>query len=149
MYWLGAVFIAGLANWAALEAWHHGKIFFRPRAWLEVREGFFPDLLACPYCLSHWTAFPLVCLLTLAETGPEPTWQWLAVPVLSLAATRLSNLFNDLGRATCRTPHRHDADVEALNALVQGGLDGPADGETPEPIGPGADEGAGRTAEAP
>lgn len=139
MYWLCAVFVAGLANWAAIETWHHGKIFLRPRAWLEVREGFFPDLLACPFCLSHWTALPITCLLILAETGPEPSWRWLVTPVMSLAATRLSNLFNDLGRATCRTPHRHDADVAALAALAEGALGGSSTGEAPGTHHPSGD----------
>ena len=103
--------VASLSNWAVIEAYHHGSIFERFRAWVEAHDGFFAELLSCPYCLSHWTALPLTVLSMLALC--DLTWNNLALlPVLVFAVTRLSNLWNDLGRPICRTPNRHDVSQE-------------------------------------
>jgi hypothetical protein len=111
--------IAALANWAAIEAWHHGSIFANLRGWLEARGGFLSELLLCPYCLSHWTALPLLCMLGLLLVGLEvQPHQLISLPVLSLAVTRLSNLMNDLNRGICRTPNRHNQDLAELGNIA-------------------------------
>ena len=104
-----------LANWQLIECWHHGSLFDRPRAWLEQRTGFWSDLLLCPFCLSHWTAVPLTTVVVFSFT-PELWW---LLPILSLSATRLSNLANDLTYHCSRTPQRKALLQAALDKLGQ------------------------------
>lgn len=104
--WVVLLFIASTANWAAIEAIHHGSIFAHFRARWEVREGFFAELLLCPYCLSHWTALACSVMAICLLDKPLQWYQWLALPVFSLTVTRLSNLYNDVSHGVCRTPFR-------------------------------------------
>lgn len=110
-----AVILAALANWAVIECWHHGVVFEKPRAWLEAHDpGFLVDLFTCPYCLSHWTAAPLfvATLVLFTDLQGWPWYRWFALPVLSFAVTRLSNLMNDACHSFCRTPHSPDIEEE-------------------------------------
>lgn len=107
--------LGAVANWAIIETWHHGSIFEECRARLEVRRGHFvPDLLLCPFCLSHWSAiFAELGALSLLIDLRELAWhQYLGLPICILATTRLSNLLNDLFRRICRTPGRSVSDSE-------------------------------------
>jgi hypothetical protein len=108
------VAISALSNWAVIEAWRHGEIFNKPRAWLDAQEPgkWWVYLLQCPYCLSHWTAAPMLALLLVYDDPFRPWWQWLSLPVLSFATTRLSNAFNDVLHDRCRTPKAPDMDEE-------------------------------------
>jgi hypothetical protein len=113
---------SALFNWAVIEVWNHGSIFTRQRAWLEAHDpSFFIDLLQCPYCLSHWTAIFPTLMLMVYDDLHRPWWQWMALPVLSLAATRLSNVLNDVLHDYCRTVKTVDVDGEMteLNAIAE------------------------------
>ena len=100
------VFLAALSNWAVIETWRHGEIFERLRAWLQAHDpSFLQMLLTCPYCLSHWTAFPILVSLMVCAVDPiQPWYRYLALIPLSLASTRLSNALNDTLHSWCRTP---------------------------------------------
>jgi hypothetical protein len=108
------VAISALSNWAVIEAWRHGEIFAKQRAWLDAQEPgkLWVELFMCPYCLSHWSAVPLTALLMLHFDPNRPWWQWLALPVFSLASTRLSNALNDVLYDRCRTPRPPDVSEE-------------------------------------
>ena len=101
------------ANWQTVETYRHGSIFDRARAYMETRGGFWSDVSACPYCLSHWTAFLFTTLsLVLAcRVHAAPLEWWLCWPAFSLAITRGSNLLNDLTHPWCRTPNMVDTAV--------------------------------------
>ena len=104
--------INALANWQAVETYHHSALFGSCRAYLETRGGFWADLTACPYCLSHWTALILTGItMVLAQLvcGAPAGW-WFILPAFSLAVTRLSNLANDLAHPYCRTPRLNQVD---------------------------------------
>jgi hypothetical protein len=107
-----------MANWGAVETWHHGSLFSRARAWLEVRTGLCSELMLCPYCLSHWTAMLVSAVLAAGfDIAVFHDNRVVLLAPVALAITRLSNLSNDLCRRWCRTPGRHDPDVELLNDL--------------------------------
>jgi hypothetical protein len=108
--------MAALATWAAVETWHHGEIFARQRAYWEVREGFFAELLTCPFCLSHWVS---LAFTGLAFANSKDANQLFFVPAFWLAATRLSNLFNDVFHGWCRTPNRIKLSEEDLAQLKE------------------------------
>lgn len=96
--------LAVLANWQMLETWRHGGIFQEIRARLEAKPPvWWVDLLLCTFCLSHWTALGLT-LVVFNEFQFPGHYQYMLVPVYSLAVTRLSNACNDLFYKHCRTP---------------------------------------------
>lgn len=117
--------VSALACWQMVEICHHGSIFERQRAWLEAHdEGFFVNLLLCTFCLSNWMGLVSVaCVFVVAFGMNNFEYHYLvALPFLGFAAARLANLFNDLGRSICRTPNRHDAELDNLQQLA-GGID--------------------------
>jgi hypothetical protein len=118
---------SSLACWQMIEVWHHGSIFDRHRAWLEAHnEGFFVDLLLCPFCLSNWVSLLTTAgVFALAFKWNNFEWHYLvALPCLSFASARLANLFNDLCRSTCRTPSRRSSELIDLSRIA-GDLDVP------------------------
>ena len=117
--WIFILAAGSIANWQVVETWHHGSLFARTRAWLEVRSGLLPELMLCPYCLSHWTALPITAAAAVGVgSAVFNDLQWLLIPVISLAVTRLSNLLNDVCRPVCRTPGRHDSDADLLEEIA-------------------------------
>lgn len=118
-----AAVIVAFANCAVIEAARHGEIFARFRSWFETKEGFFPALFLCPFCLSYWTPYVLLVLLLWQDLHG---YQFLALIPLSFAVTRLSNLLNDVLYKHCRTPRVEkdlQSDVDSLDLLAQGGND--------------------------
>lgn len=118
-----AAVIVTLANCSVIEAARHGEIFARFRAWLEVKEGFFPSLLLCPFCLSYWTPAVLLLLLLWRDLHG---YQFLALIPLSFAVTRMSNLLNDVLHDKCRTPRVEKElqnELDKLDNFTQGGND--------------------------
>jgi hypothetical protein len=114
----GLICLAALANWAAIEAFHHGSLFARMRGWLEARGGFCSELLLCPFCLSYWTGMAFAAAVSAWETGLELQPRLLLLwPIYWLAITRLSNVFNDLCRPFCRTPNRHQEELDELSRI--------------------------------
>jgi hypothetical protein len=112
---LETVAVASLACWQAVEVWHHSELTATLRARVQVREGFFADLLGCPYCLSVWVGWLCCLTLSLAAPGYPPGRAGAAAealrrvavsPLLGLAASRLANAYNDASRRWCRTPGR-------------------------------------------
>lgn len=96
----GWLAVAGLAANGAVEVWHHGSLFRRPRARFAVGTSFLARLLTCPFCLSVWvgTACGLAALAPLASD-----WGWgLRLPVFGLAAGRLAQLTNDAAKTYTR-----------------------------------------------
>ena len=107
---LARVVVAGLAAWQVVEVWRHSALMAGPRARVEARPGFVPDLLSCPFCLSVWAGAACYAAL-LAGSAPAAWWNLFGLPafaasaaVCGLAASRLANLGNDLSHDRCRTP---------------------------------------------
>lgn len=112
------------ANWAVIEAIHHGEIFASLRAWLEAKQGFLPELLTCPFCLSYWTPLPLLLLCLWHDLT---IYQLPTLIPLSFAVTRMSNLLNDVLHKWCRTPRVEkdlQSNLDSLDLLAQGGNHG-------------------------
>ena len=105
--------LAAGANWQMVETFHHGSIFEKFRAQMEVREGFIPELLSCPFCLSHWTAAGFTALVLACH--PVEGWMYLA-PIIWLTIVRMSNVMNDVGHRFCRSP-KNPVIEEELAAL--------------------------------
>ena len=93
-----------LATGALLDAWRNGKIFARHRVHVEQAcaqprnsvESFFAELLDCAFCLSYHVPYVLLSVCALCG-WLVPGWQ--VVPwtlIYGLAATRASNLVNEL-----------------------------------------------------
>ena len=123
--------VAALANWQAVETYHHGSIFARNRAYWEVRGGLVGELLACPFCLSHWTG--MVIAVFVFELYPRDTPGLLLLPVYWLAVVRLSQFFNDRFHAYCRTYRENPEMTKALAALQN--LREEPDGSATEEVG--------------
>lgn len=137
-----AVLIAGTANWTVIETWHHGSLFDSVRARLEVCRGrFLADLLLCPYCLSHWTAIPLLAasLLMMVDFSQWDWWRYPGLVCCWLVVIRISNLLNDLTRSICRTPGR--TVPVSLEDRILAGIAGGAYDPTPRPDTLSAEEG--------
>lgn len=105
-----------LANWQTVETYHHSALFGSTRAYMEARGGFWADATACPYCLSHWTAFlfTTVSMVLACRLQAAPLDWWLAWPAFSLAVTRSSNLLNDLTHPYCRTPRDEETKISPI-----------------------------------
>lgn len=76
-----------LAASAIVDVWFNGSIFATQRAAIEDSEGFWAELLSCPFCLLHHTPWILIVLFVI----PGGAWMY---PVYALAATRLAWLVN-------------------------------------------------------
>lgn len=114
-------FLSVLANWQAVETYHHSQLFEPMRAYMEARGGFWADATACPYCLSHWTAFLFTTLSLVLACGVHaaPLDWWLAWPAFSLAVTRSSNVLNDLTHPYCRTPNTDETKISPIIADLE------------------------------
>lgn len=99
--------LAAVANWQAIETFHHGSIFEQLRARLESRRDWISELIGCPFCLSHWTGTAFAALSFVYST-----WEhllspvWLVFPAYVLAVIRASQWLNDRTAHYCRTPNR-------------------------------------------
>lgn len=114
--------IAALAVWQIVEIWHHSSLFATKRARVELMEGFFGQLLSCPWCLSVWVAW-VVGVVVLVELPPTTDfWNTVGFCVLGFAkllvfgfaVSRLANLGNDLAANYTRTPNRHTPWMDRL-----------------------------------
>lgn len=94
------IIVAAFATWQIVEIWHHSSLFASWRARVELWEGFFGELLMCPFCLSIWVAALCVILMNL------PWWCGGQLLVAIPAVARLANLGNDLAYTFCRTPRQ-------------------------------------------
>lgn len=118
MTWLDVVIMI-LATNQAVETFHHGSLFAESRAKLEISEGFFAELLLCPFCLSHWVAALTVGWYVVARWLVGETWELLALaPVYALAIARGAQLLNDVAHRRLRTPRvgfseSEDGDAQA------------------------------------
>ncbi len=86
--WFDLVTIA-LASQQVIEIWNKGTIFAELRAEIEIKEGFFPELLQCPFCQGPWVAGILVLISFVIPILGQPL-------VLALAASRLAQVSYDL-----------------------------------------------------
>jgi hypothetical protein len=125
---LDDVLVAALATWQFVEILHHSPLFEEHRVISEVRGRFFDNVLSCPWCLSCWVAYIVLCWLLptflLDFEGPVvfvtlKVLEILRWPLYALAVSRLANLGNDLTYRFCRTPDRQGKTEErhALYAL--------------------------------
>jgi hypothetical protein len=99
--------LTALANWQAVETFHHGSLFESLRARLESRRDGISELTGCPFCLGHWSGLLLSALSFTCfawDKAPLPTW--LLFPVFTLAVIRASQWLNDRVASYCRTPNR-------------------------------------------
>jgi hypothetical protein len=109
---LFTLIVAALATWHIVEVWHHGSIFASWRARVDLWEGFFGELLRCPFCLSVWVAGLSTGWFFLTSAVGYDVLAW---PLYLFAVARLANLGNDVSRDLCRTPKPQlDFDVEAM-----------------------------------
>ena len=130
MIFLLILLMSALANWQAVETYHHGAIFATVRARYEDRLGFLAELIGCPFCLSHWTAMIFTALAFNSPVVTSGSESWWLVPAFWLATVRLSNVFNDLTHAVCRTP-RIDKELLESTGLLNGTADNPRYPDTP------------------
>lgn len=114
------VLIRGLALWQAIETWHHGQVFARPRSylrgwtasrWFVVR--WLGDLVNCMFCLSHWVGFVIVAACVL-----KPDNVYVQIAVQTLAVVRVAQLGNDLTHHWHRSPPSDSITVDELVAFV-------------------------------
>jgi hypothetical protein len=99
---VGWLTVAGVAANGAVEVWHHGSLFRRPRARMAASDSFLGRLLSCPFCLSVWVG--AACVLgVVAPLAADLGWG-LRLPVLGLAAARTAQLLNDYTKAATRPP---------------------------------------------
>jgi hypothetical protein len=121
MTWLVLLLLASLANWQAVETYHHGEIFANMRARFDARVGFTSDLVGCPFCLSHWTAMIFAVWVVFIQLPTSGSELWGIMPMFWLSTVRLSNLFNDLTHSVCRTPRQEQQfaqDLGEMNASI-------------------------------
>lgn len=59
---VGVLLVLGAACAVVTMTISKASIFERPRVWLDQNYEWIGDLVACPYCTSHWAAFLLVAL---------------------------------------------------------------------------------------
>jgi hypothetical protein len=99
--------LAAVANWQAIETFHHGSIFEQLRARLESRRDWISELTGCPFCLSHWTGLAFATLSFVYSTWEHLSSPvWLVFPAYVLAVIRASQWLNDRTAYYCRTPNR-------------------------------------------
>lgn len=98
-------FTVVLASGAIIEVWHKGSIFALARAYVQAwhdgsKEGtikaLFCELLLCPFCKSYHVPFYLYLFLLLGDSFGGNVGVYVRLPLLALAATRLSNIINSL-----------------------------------------------------
>jgi len=105
--------ITVFATAEVIEIWHHSHLFANLRAQVEVHDGFWSQLIKCPFCMAPWVALML------------SVWEWaknsnnfpVSLLVFALAAARAANLLNDLTHSFCRTPKSNaieEAEEETL-----------------------------------
>lgn len=79
-----------------------------PSLVLRLTERYCPQLLAelltCPYCMSYHVPWILFLLFVVPSMWVDTPWAAFVIklPVYSLAATRISNLLNDLLPSSAR-----------------------------------------------
>lgn len=104
---LTILILTALATWQIVEIWHHSYLFASWRARVDLWDGWFGQMLRCPFCLSNWVAAVVASIAGTAyglhENAGISSFILLTL-VVALAAARLANLGNDLGRRYCRTP---------------------------------------------
>lgn len=96
--------------------------------------------VACPFCISHWTALGLVLIIFIQN---KTSWNTNLINIgitdsliLTLAISALSNILNDLIHRFSRTPNRSsrvyldEASAEELEVALDQKLD--TDAESPE-----------------
>ncbi len=115
---------AAIANWQMVETWHHGSLFANFHARLEASDGFIANLLSCPFCLSHWTAALWTAGVFGICSDAHAAKDCLLAAIWWLCTVRLSNLFNDLTHAWCRTPVADRAAMQELAEITEAGPDG-------------------------
>ena len=104
MITLKMIVINALCVWAIVEVIHHGTIFAKLRAYTEAKGGFLGELIACPFCLSHWAAaFVTLCSSAHYYSNASPLVITASV-LMWLATIRVANLFNDVCYKLTRTP---------------------------------------------
>jgi hypothetical protein len=93
------------ATGAVIDVWHKGSIFQTPRAYAEALQDVTPpdsfrgralELLNCPFCKSYHIPVYLFLLLLAGDWLGATIAGLVRAVVYSLAATRISNLLNDL-----------------------------------------------------
>lgn len=108
-------FTVVLASGAIIEVWHKGSIFATARAYVQAWDdasepgswkSLLYELILCPFCKSYHIPLYLYLLLLLADSFGGSVGAYVRVPLLALAATRLSNIINGL------LPHESKYDSE-------------------------------------
>jgi hypothetical protein len=106
---LFSLLLAALATWQIVEIFHHGEIFARYNARIELMIElpqvaalssfwkFVYSVLLCPKCLSVWVGGCTFLSVTFIP------FAWVIAGILS--TSRLANFFNDWGYSVCRSKH--------------------------------------------
>lgn len=99
---LAELIVLGFAVWEAIEIWRHADVPFiaTGRAYVETWDGFFGQVLRCPFCLAPWAAITLwlsaseiayclasaVCLLALVFGKHTKVTGWILALTMILIA---------------------------------------------------------------
>ena len=59
---VGVLLVLGAACAVIAMTVSKASIFEQARVWLDRKSNWLGDLVACPYCTSHWVAFLFVAL---------------------------------------------------------------------------------------
>ena len=108
------------ATWQTVETVHHGSIFEWLRQWAAAQQSsdrkelrLLGDLIACPFCLSHWVGAVVALFLFVASNDAA----WFVLPVWWLATVRGAQLLNDMTHGLCRSP-KDDNEDESVSMIL-------------------------------
>lgn len=86
---VGVLLVLGAACAVVAMTISKSSIFERARVWLDRQSEWLGDLVACPYCTSHWVA--LAAVLAFQPRPVETPWYVLDMVAAVFALTFVSS----------------------------------------------------------
>ncbi len=94
---LADLLVYALAAGAIVDLIQNGSLFARMRALLDLRGGYWHELVSCPFCFNHAAALALAVLLyTPSLTGPRWLGTFGHVVAFGFAAGRVARLLDGI-----------------------------------------------------
>ena len=87
---VGVLLVLGAACAVVAMTISKASIFERPRVWLDQNYEWLGDLVACPYCVSHWVALAAIVAFQPRPVGTP--WYVLDMVVAMFALTFVSSM---------------------------------------------------------